>query len=150
VGRAGRGDQPGLALIQTFNPDHYILRAVQSQDYAALWEAESPLRRDQLLPPFSRAILAILSSPQEKTAEAGAEELARLLREGGVKESGLSGPAPAPLYRVRSRYRWHLLVRGQDGRKLHARVQEAARRLRASPAGRGVRLDLDVDPASVC
>jgi primosomal protein N' (replication factor Y) len=150
VGRAGRGDQPGLALIQTFNPDHYILRAVQSQDYAALWEAESPLRRDQLLPPFSRAILAILSSPQEKTSEAGAEEFARLLREGGVKPSGLSGPAPAPLYRVRSRYRWHILVRGQDGRKLHARVQEAARRLRASPAGRGVRLDLDVDPASVC
>ncbi|HEX7548527.1 MAG TPA: primosomal protein N' [Candidatus Methylomirabilis sp.] len=150
VGRAGRGDQPGLALIQTFNPDHYILRAVQSQDYAALWEAESPLRRDQLLPPFSRAILAILSSPQEKIAEVGAEEFARLLREGGVKESGLSGPAPAPLYRVRSRYRWHLLVRGQDGRKLHTRVQEAAQRFRASPAGRGVRLDLDVDPASVC
>jgi len=51
---------------------------------------------------------------------------------------------------VRSRYRWHLLVRGPDARTLHARVREAARRLRASPAARGVRLDLDVDPASVC
>jgi primosomal protein N' (replication factor Y) len=150
VGRAGRGDRPGLALIQTFNPDHYILRAVRDQDYAALWDAESPLRRDQSLPPFSRAVLAMLSSSQEQPAEAAASELVRLFRELGMRGDDLSGPAPAPLYRLRSRYRWHLLVRGQDVRKLHARVQEAARRLRASPAARGVRLDLDVDPASVC
>jgi len=150
VGRAGRGDRPGLALIQTFNPDHYILRAVQGQDYTAMWNAESPLRRDQGLPPFSRAVLAILSSPQEKAAETATAELARLLREVGTRADALSGPAPAPLYRLRSRYRWHLLVREPDARKLHARIREAARRLRASPVARGVRLDLDVDPASVC
>ena len=150
VGRAGRGDRPGLALIQTFNPDHYILRAVQGQDYATLWDAESPLRKDQSLPPYSRAVLAVLSSPQEKAAEAAAAELARLMREVGMRADAVSGPAPAPLYRVRSRYRWHLFMRGPDVRKLHARVQEAARRLRASAAARGVRLDLDVDPVSVC
>jgi primosomal protein N' (replication factor Y) len=72
------------------------------------------------------------------------------MREVGMRADAVSGPAPAPLYRVRSRYRWHLFVRGPDVRKLHARVQEAARRLRASVAARGVRLDLDVDPASVC
>jgi primosomal protein N' (replication factor Y) (superfamily II helicase) len=150
VGRAGRGDQPGLALIQTFNPNHYILRAVRGQDYATLWDAESPLRKDQSLPPYSRAVLAVLSSPQEKAAESAATELARLMHEVGMRADAVSGPAPAPLYRVRSRYRWHLFVRGPDVRKLHARVQEAARRLRASVAARGVRLDLDVDPASVC
>jgi len=83
-------------------------------------------------------------------AEAAAAELARLVREVGVRADAVSGPAPAPRYRVRSRYRWHLLVRGPDAVKLHARVQDAARRLRAAPAGRGIRLDLDVDPASVC
>jgi primosomal protein N' (replication factor Y) len=150
VGRAGRGDRPGLAVIQTFNPDHYILRAVREQAYATLWEAESPLRRERRLPPFSRAVLGILSSPQEKATEAAATEFARLLREVGVRSDALSGPAPAPLYRLRSRYRWHLLVCGQDARKLHSRVQEAAWRLRASSMARGVRLDLDVDPASVC
>lgn len=150
VGRAGRGDRPGLALIQTFNPDHYVLRTVQRQDYAAMWDAESPLRRDQGLPPFSRAVLAMLSSPDEKAAEAAATELARLLRDVGMRADALWGPAPAPLYRLRSRYRWHLLVRGQDVGKLHERVKETARRLRTSPVARGVRLDLDVDPASVC
>ncbi len=150
VGRAGRGDRPGLALIQTFNPDHYILRAVREQDCAALWETESPLRRDQHLPPFARAVLAVLSSAREKAAEAAATEFARLLREGGIRGGAIGGPAPAPLYRARSRYRWHLLVRGQDPRTLHTRVREAARRLHASPAARGVRVDLDVDPASVC
>lgn len=150
VGRAGRGERPGMALIQTYNPDHYILLAVQAQDYQALWEAESPLRRDQHLPPFARAVLAVLSSPDAKAAEAAAEELARLMGEAGIAAKSLSGPAPAPLYRVRDRFRWHLLIRGQDVKRLHARVCEAARRLRASPAARGVRLDLDVDPASLC
>ena len=150
VGRAGRGDRPGLALIQTYNPDHYILRAVQAQDYRALWEAESPLRHEQHLPPFARAVLAVLSSPDAKAAEGAAVELAGLLREQGIGASALSGPAPAPLYRVRERYRWHILVRGQDGKRLHACVAEVARRLRASPAARAVRLDLDVDPASLC
>jgi primosomal protein N' (replication factor Y) len=150
VGRTGRGDRPGLALIQTFNPDHYILRAVQTQDYEALWEAESPLRRDNNLPPYARAILAIVSSPHAGGAETAAAELARLLGEAGIRGSALSGPAPAPLYRARERYRWHLLVRGRDARRLHAAVTEAARRFRASPASRSVRLDLDVDPASLC
>lgn len=150
VGRAGRGDRAGLALIQTFNPDHYILRAVQAQDYATLWEAESPLRQDQNLPPFSRAVLAVLSGPEERATERAAGELARLVREAGIRSDAVSGPAPAPLYRVRSRFRWHLLIRGQDVRKLHGCVRDAAGRLRASPVARGVRLDLDVDPATLC
>jgi primosomal protein N' (replication factor Y) len=150
VGRAGRGDRPGLALIQSFNPGHYILRAVQAQEYSALWEAEGPLRREQGLPPFARTVLAVLSSPAASTAQAAAAEMARLLRGEGVRASSLSGPAPAPLYRVRGRYRWHLLVRDQEAARLHARIRKAARRLQASPVGRGVRLDLDVDPASLC
>jgi primosomal protein N' (replication factor Y) len=150
VGRAGRGQRPGLALIQTFNPDHYILRAVQAQDFEALWEAEGPLRRQQNLPPFVRAVLVVVSSADGPTAETAAGEMGRLLRAGGIRPDALSGPAPAPLYRVRGRYRWQLLVRGRDAGRLHACVVEAARRLRASKAGRGVRLDLDVDPASLC
>jgi len=150
VGRAGRGDRPGLALIQTFNPDHYILRAVQAQEYAALWEAEARLRREQGLPPFARAVLAVLSSPAAAAAQGAAVEMARLLRAEGVLASSLSGPAPAPLYRVRGRYRWQLLVRDQETARLHARIRKSARRLQASPAGRGVRLDLDVDPGSLC
>ncbi len=150
VGRAGRGDRPGLALIQTFNPDHYILRAVQTQDYGTLWEAESGLRRELGLPPFARAVLAIVSSPEASAAQRAAAELARLLLETGVRAGALSGPAPAPLYRVRGRHRWHVLVRGGEAGGLHTKVREAARRLRASPLSRGVRLDLDVDPASLC
>jgi len=150
AGRSGRGARPGLALIQTFNPDHYILKAVQSQDYRALWEAESPLRRDLGLPPFSRMVLAVLSGPEAAAAEAAAAQFARLLGEAGVRPEALSGPAPAPLYRLRSRYRWHLLIRGKEPRLLHDRVREAAGRFAQSPAARAVRLDLDVDPVSLC
>jgi primosomal protein N' (replication factor Y) len=150
AGRAGRGDRPGLALIQTYNPDHYILRAVQAQDYAALWEAESQLRREQGLPPFTRAVLAVVSSPEEAAVERAAIELATLLHGQGIRGSDVSGPAPAPLFKVRGRHRWHLLIRGRDGRTLHAKVQEAATRLRTLRPARGVRVDLDVDPVSLC
>jgi primosomal protein N' (replication factor Y) len=150
AGRAGRGDRPGLALIQTYNPDHYILRAVQAQDYAALWEAESPLRRSGGLPPFTRAVLAVLSSPEEATVERAAVELATLLHTQGIRPSDMSGPAPAPLYKVRGRHRWHLLIRGRDGRTLHAKVHKAATQLRALRPVRGLRVDLDADPVSLC
>lgn len=150
VGRAGRGQRPGLAVIQTYNPDHYILRAVQHQDYTALWEAESPLRREHGLPPFARAVLAVLSSPQAAAVERAAVEFARLLREAGIRGGAVSGPAPAPLYRVRGRHRWHVLARGPDGGTLHARIREAESRLQESPLARGVRVDLDVDPGSLC
>ncbi len=150
VGRAGRGDRPGLALIQTFNPDHYILRAVQAQDYVALWEAESCLRREQALPPFTRAAVAVLSSTEAATAERAAAGLARLLRAAGFRAEALSGPAPVPIYRVRRRYRWQLLVRGREAGSLHARIREATRNFRASSMARDVRLDLDVDPVCLC
>ena len=149
VGRAGRGTRPGVALIQTFNPTHYILQAVQRQDFEALWAAEGPLRRERGLPPFSRAVLAIVSSPVEQAAEGAALELARRLTASGLPARALSGPAPAPLYRLRSRYRWHLLVHEQ-GNRLRARIAEAARQVRRSAFGRGTRVELDVDPASLC
>ncbi|RPJ53519.1 MAG: hypothetical protein EHM24_32795 [Acidobacteria bacterium] len=136
-------------MVQTFNPDHYILKAVQGQDYAVLWNAEAPLRRELQLPPFGRAVLAVLSSAAEAPVEQAAREFTQLLHAAGVRPAEIMGPAPAPLYRVRSRYRWHLLVRAQDGTRLHARVQDAAARFKASPASRSVRLDLDVDPADL-
>jgi primosomal protein N' (replication factor Y) len=150
VGRAGRGDRAGAALIQTYNPEHYILRAVQGQDYAALWEAERELRRSQSLPPFARAVLAVVSSPDAQAAEQGATVLGQQLRAARVPGLLVHGPAPAPLYRVRSRYRWHVLVTGRNVEALHRGVVQAGRALRASPAGRGLRLDLDIDPVSLC
>jgi primosomal protein N' (replication factor Y) len=150
VGRAGRGDRAGVALIQTYNPEHYILRAVQGQDYLTLWEAERDLRRAQGLPPFTRAVLAVVSSPDAQAAEQGATVLGEQLRAARVPGLVVHGPAPAPLYRVRSRYRWHVLVTGRNVGALHRGVAQAGRALRASPAGRGIRLDLDIDPVSVC
>ena len=150
AGRAGRGDRAGLAVIQTYNPEHYILRAVQDQDFAALWAAERELRRAQELPPFARAVLAMVSSPEAQAAEQGALDLGRLLRAARVPGMAVHGPAPSPLYRVRGRYRWHVLVTGRNVGALHRGVAQAGRQLRTSPAGRAIRLDLDIDPASVC
>ena len=149
VGRAGRGDKPGLAIIQTFNPTHYILRAVQTQDYTVLWESESPLRQQHSLPPFTRAVLALVSSPDTATTEAAAGEFLRHLHRAGIGPSSIQGPAPAPLYKVRNRYRWHILIHDADTRKLHDHLRTAAQQFALSPLARKVQVDLDVDPTTL-
>jgi primosomal protein N' (replication factor Y) len=149
VGRAGRGDKPGLALIQTFKPDHAILRAVQTQDYTALWQTESPLRQQQALPPFTRAVLAVLSSPDAAATEAAAEEFVRCLDTAGITPSSIKGPVPAALYKVRTRYRWQVLIHEADTRRLHEHLRMATQRFAHTPLARTVQIDLDVDPTSI-
>ena len=149
VGRAGRGDKPGLALIQTFKPDHAILRAVQTQDYTALWQTESPLRQQQALPPFTRAVLAVLSSPDAAATEAAAEEFVRCLDTAGITPSSIKGPVPAALYKVRTRYRWQVLIHEADTRRLHEHLRMATQRFAHTPLARTVQIDLDVDPTTI-
>jgi primosomal protein N' (replication factor Y) len=149
VGRAGRGDKPGLALIQTFRPDHAVLRAVQTQDYTALWQTESAHRQQQALPPFTRAILAVLSSADAAATEAAAGEFVRCLETAGVTPRCIKGPAPAPLYKVRTRYRWQVLIHEADARRLHEHLRRATQHFAQTQLARTVRIDLDVDPATI-
>jgi primosomal protein N' (replication factor Y) len=146
VGRAGRGDRPGSALIQAFNPDHYVLTAVRSQDYLALWNIESAIRRETQLPPYSRAILAILSSPSEEAAATAAQEFHKCLRQAGILSNNIKGPAPAPIHRVRSRYRSHIYILGTNTGQMHAQITAAKTTFNTSPLKKGVDLDIDVDP----
>lgn len=153
AGRAGRGAERGLAVIQTFNPNHYILRAVQEQDYLALWEAEAPLRQERRLPPFARMVAILVSSPREAAARTAAERLARLLKTPLKLRSGwyeIDGPAPAPLYKLKGRFRWHVLLRGDRATTLRTVAGSGIDRLHREGATRGVQVQVTVDPTTLC
>ena len=96
AGRAGRapGDQPGLALLQTHQPDHPVIRAILSGDDEAFWDAEADQRRAAQMPPFSRLAGIILSHPDQPVVEAYAADLAR--RADPLREVGPSCSAPRP------------------------------------------------------
>ena len=148
AGRAGRqpGDRPGLALLQTHQPDHPVIRAILSGDDEAFWNAEAEQRRAAHMPPFSRLAGVILSHPDQPVVEAYAAELAR--RAGPLREIGaeLFGPAPAPIARVRARYRVRMLIRAPRQAPLQAAI--TAWLAGAPRAPSNLRLSVDIDPQS--
>jgi primosomal protein N' (replication factor Y) len=161
VGRAGRGATSGRALLQTWQPDHPVMRALLSGDSERFYREETEQRRHAGLPPFGRLAALIISAKERPAAEAHARALARAAHDlpaapgwrlaragsfGGLDEISLLGPAEAPIAVVRGRHRFRLLVRAPR----HADMQGFLRAmLAAAPAPRGsVRVMVDVDPYS--
>ena len=147
AGRAGRGDRPGHVIVQTYNPDHYCILAARNHDYDALYQIERPLRETRGLPPFGFLVLLLVASSHEGHAQEKAEQLAGLLLERAVSSLAVEGPAPAPLYRLKGRYRWQILAKGHDPSTLHHWVKETIALL--PPSGQAG-VEIDVDPVDLC
>ena len=143
AGRAGRGRLPGEVIIQTYVPDHYVVRAAVAHDYRGFVERELSARTEPSYPPSVRMARILVSSPSQSEALAGAESLSDWLRGKIRGRPEILGPAPAPIEKLHGRFRWHLLLRGRAagiGRALQAVADDFP-----SP-GAGVRLSLDRDP----
>jgi primosomal protein N' (replication factor Y) (superfamily II helicase) len=149
AGRSGRGDSPGRVLIQTYAADHYAIRHLIHHDYKAFFAAEIGFRRTLNYPPFSRLANLRVEGPQAEDVERAAKTMTAALRDRLGKASDLRanveilGPAPAPIYKLRSRYRWQTLIKAQKTSAL----QELARAARGIlPRSSAIRLHIDVDP----
>ncbi|MFM7236955.1 MAG: primosomal protein N' [Cyanobium sp.] len=143
AGRAGRGEQPGEVLVQTYTPDHPVIRHLVDGRYAPFLEAEASLRESAGLVPFSRACLLRLAGPSASATATSATALAERLRP-AVEASQwlLIGPAPAPVARVAGRSRWQLLLHGPAGSALPLPPEREMR----SMLHRTVTLAIDPDP----
>nr|WP_285671404.1 primosomal protein N' [Limibaculum sp. NKW23] len=145
AGRAGRAEKPGTALIQTANPDHPVMRAILSGEAEAFWAAEAEARLAAGAPPYGRMAGVILSGPQEGPVWEVARALGRgrgMLERAGIE---LYGPAPAPLARLRGRFRVRLLAKAPKGAPLQAALKAWRAQVKVPGA---VRLTIDIDPQS--
>ncbi len=124
AGRAGRAERKGEALLQTYQPEHPVIRAILGGDEEAFWRAEAAERRAAGVPPYGRMAGIILSSPDVAQAFDIGGELAR--RDGPLRRIGAQvyGPAPAPIARVRGRHRVRLLVKADKTAPLQAALAE--------------------------
>jgi primosomal protein N' (replication factor Y) len=141
-GRAGRSARGGRVVVQTYNPDHYAVKAAARHDYAAFYERELAERRRLGYPPFSRLVALRFSHEDPRRARIAAERLGRWLRQRPeVARPGarvdLIGPVPCFYSRLGGRYRWQIVLRGDDPAALLRDV--------ALPHGWTV----DVDPVSL-
>jgi primosomal protein N' (replication factor Y) len=117
AGRAGRGDRPGLAIIQSYQPDHPAIRAVADDDAAAFYDAELELRRRFASPPFGRLVKLTVGVTDRAEAEREATAMAERLRlRNDERGAGIAviGPAPAYIARRADRWRWNVVLRGAD------------------------------------
>jgi primosomal protein N' (replication factor Y) len=119
AGRAGRGFRPGHVVLQTYNPEHYVVRAAAGQDYRAFYVEELAYRDENRYPPFTRLVRLIYSNVNEMRAQQEAErvtaDLTKRLVDG---ETQVFGPVPAYLWRLRGHYRWQTTLRGRDPSEL--------------------------------
>jgi primosomal protein N' (replication factor Y) (superfamily II helicase) len=115
VGRAGRGERPGRAIIQTYLPDHAAIQAVASGNASSFYDSELEVRRRFGSPPFGRLIKLTVGLPDHLAAEheaaAMADRLRALASQRGIAVDVL-GPAPAYIARRAGRWRWNVVLRG--------------------------------------
>ena len=115
VGRAGRGERPGLAIIQTYQPDHAAIQAVATGDPTAFYDAELEVRRRFGSPPFGRLVKLTVGLPDSVAAEQEGSAMADRLRAAAAARRlsvAVLGPAPAYVARRAGRWRWNVVLRG--------------------------------------
>jgi primosomal protein N' (replication factor Y) (superfamily II helicase) len=147
AGRAGRGNTPGIVLMQTINPDHYAIRFAAEQDYEKFYAKELEFRRLMHYPPFSALANVIVRGTREEEALARSAALGRLVNPApeGVK---ILGPAAASLARLKNEYRYQMLIKTSSRKRLNE-ILGRVRGFAAAEKWNPTALMIDVDPMTI-
>ena len=152
AGRAGRGPKGGEVLIQTRVPTHHAVRCAVAHDFSAFVEEELVGRRTPRYPPFVRVANLLFSGLDQAAVAQCAlqvtEWLTELLNTRRIEGLSLVGPAPAPIAKIKDRWRWHLLVKAEPRAPL-ARVMRYCLERAPIPAHHDLRLIVDRDPVQL-
>ncbi len=145
AGRAGRAAAPGEALMQTYQPEHPVIRAIIAGDEEQFWAAEAAERKQAGVPPYGRMAGIVLSSPNVQEVFDLGTEMAR--RSEPLRRIGAQvfGPAPAPIARIRGRHRVRLLVKAEKSAPLQRALADWAAQFKLPT---NLRLSIDIDPQS--
>ncbi|MDP5012403.1 MAG: primosomal protein N', partial [Alphaproteobacteria bacterium] len=143
-GRAGRmARQPGVVMLQTREPEHPLYAALKAYDRDAFYEAELCERELLGMPPFYRLISITLSSLREDILQETCRQLARVIPQ--TEQIDVLGPAPSPMYRLRSRYRMRFLIKGDRKQNLQTFTKVWLAEIKMHTA---IQVHIDVDPLS--
>jgi primosomal protein N' (replication factor Y) len=150
AGRAGRGDRPGRVLIQTYAPHHYSIRAARDQDFNRFMRRELELRRELMYPPFARmALVRIEGADAARVNETAARMVTMLGRLAPPDTMRILGPAPAPIERIRQRYRWQIVVKSPALNEMRSALASARAAIGPYAERAEVRVAIDIDPVNM-
>jgi primosomal protein N' (replication factor Y) len=147
AGRAGRGNTPGIVLIQTINPDHYAIRCAAEQNYEKFYSKEIDFRRLMSYPPYAAMANVVVRSLKEEEALSRSAALGRLLSPPpeGIK---VLGPAPASVARVKNEFRYQMLIKAHNRKLLNKAIADL-RRFAMEEKWVPTSLMLDIDPITL-
>jgi primosomal protein N' (replication factor Y) len=153
AGRAGRGPKGGLVFIQTRVPGHHAVRAAVEHDYRSFVSKELMDREFPAYPPTVRLANVVFSGTEEVetmgAAERGATYLNKLIAKGRVEGVHVIGPAPCAIERIKSRWRWHVLLRARRSSELTRVLSYFSTHHSPEGGTANLRVVIDRDPVSL-
>lgn len=149
AGRAGRGEKEGRVIIQTYSPEHYSIQEAQKQNYKSFYSLEIQQRKDMLYPPFNYLIRVIVSGFQEDTVEDITKKLNKYILTKYNGQLEVYGPAPAPIQKIKQRFRWHLILKGKDLEILKNAVKWGYIKIKNFRKDKSLRIVIDVEPENI-
>lgn len=151
-GRAGRGDRPGRAVVQTYMPENRVIHYASRQDYKAFYREEIEYRRIFRYPPFCKLIHMVFSSTDHdeaaKACGSAAEELRRSVEREGLKGVEIYGPSEAPIAKIQGRYRWRLWLKCDRAEELISALGRIMKKTQ-SKTGADLSVTVDINPNSM-
>ena len=154
AGRAGRGKTPGKVIMQTYNPEHFIITAAKKQDFLEFFQNEVPYRKALMYPPFSRIIQLKISGSILAKVKAYANNVADVLKElieteeKQMNRVQILGPIEAPIQKISSRFRWQVLVKSPSSSLVNRLIKSMMDHPKLASKS-GLSLIVDVDPYSL-
>ena len=150
VGRSGRADKPGMALIQTAMPDHYVIRLAGEQNYPEFYRQELATRKALIYPPFCDICVVLFTGLEDDKVQGGATEFTKRLVD-GLQEHGRSmpvriyGPAKCNVERINARYRYRTIIKCRNNREFREYLGKVRTDMAKSPCMRDVSVTVDVN-----
>ena len=153
VGRAGRGDFPGRALIQTYNPDNETLTLSAEQNYEKFYESEIAIRKNFVFPPFCDIALFLLFCTEEAALNNFASELASELRAMHKTEFSdipliIFGPFDAPIYKIGGKFRKQIIVKHKNNARVRELFARILRKYGKIAKGK-IAMSIDINPGNM-
>lgn len=151
AGRAGRGEEKGKVLVQTYQPDHFVLEFVKKQDYLAFYETEILLRKQLKNPPFCDIIVIGVSDTDNRKAEKTIQSLYAYLKRKIKMENTpimVYKGIPAPIDKIKDRYRWRMIIKCKYNAELSNLLQEMLEKAYKQTKG-DTRIVADINPSSM-
>lgn len=153
VGRAGRADKHGRAVIQTYNPTHELLHLAQKQDYKSFYKDEILFRKTMIFPPYCDLFSLSISGEAEETVKKTIGEmsvrLAETFRNENIKNVILYNPAPSVQVKLNNRYRYRMIMKGRQSEKMSEILRSLQNDFSSNKKQDGMTLSIDVNPLTI-